>query len=1122
MTHFFEHTPQSTDEVNQVENLATEVTEAFDKVEDVLFEDNSINASITSSIGDLDNKYIKEYVPNNGWINNYNQTLYFPSNSQSASLDLYPSMGVEDLNTVSIHNLTSPSTNYIYKHSGILETDTDFTFVDRKVILGFAPSSSDTLTITYKGFNTTTPEDNDSWPFELKYNVLQIKQYDNSLIKEFEVDSEENTYTVSGYDFKSLCSVHIQNIVDNKPQDLNKYVTIYADNVRLDTYNIEITNNFIRFNCDEDITSPIKIYVANASLSRLIECLYRLFYAHDHGSNGGQGVNHNSLLGLYENTDVIKYQVTNKSNYDHPQYFNREGYITDGTVYNNAILGDLLLASTSEGNRKNNLDANSVKLIFGEYNSGTRLYHNSSEDCLWLDSISKDGVKLVTPKDKKALSINDHSFVDTTYISSDSNKALKLTLKSDKEEELGIFKLTRKITKNNETIDDDKAKLISYASEFSLSTIKSQLTIDNGAKISFGSPSIIDLVLNESGLHFKGEEGQLTDISTVNFDIPVKANQMSIKHLDAEETHLTETQKIVFGLTNHEDTSSQYVNYKDDKLNIKTNNSVTFASNGRRTGISLDNRQFIYTATPQGFPILDSVEYTDLFFETKRATYFIDSDYNYVPGVTSLHTVPRSSIYCDSSFVNNVSITYDETLTNGLILSNNNKIFAQRDLSENISTILQSNTGVVVASSYNPVGPIINYGKITAKTFIAEGNKETEAGFYGNIIVPINNRLTINGTTEFNSDITFNKAVTFTDKVTAKTIDAENITTNTLYVKDKATYNNIEVLEELRFNTMLQTNRVANSEFEGTVQFNNNITMPDSNNFFVLGNKDIEDTRTSSGLYLSHKEVRLGTNGVVSSGKYFASKGTPSGNGDSTGGYSFASTNGTLDGDTGLFCEGHIEEQNNSDLVFRIDGVEKGRFLKETIDITALDLTGKEKAIVTLDMLLNQITSLSSDTLNRVYPIGSIYENSIDGRNPSVLLEWPSSVWKRYAVGRSIMGASGTGVGETVDDYLNLPAGLNTLAAGSKFGDYVHKIILGELPNHGHSKYPFNKFTSRASESGKSSINAEDYNIVDREYSVGQMDEKDWEDATEQKVGSDLPHNNTHPIIITHVWERIG
>lgn len=1104
MTQFFEHTPQSTTVVNQVENLATEVTEAFNKVEEVLYQDNQKNASINSSIGDLDNKYIREYVPERGWINNYVQTLYFPTNSQSASLDLYPSMIVEDLNTVSVHDITNPSVTYEYKHSGILENPTDFTFVERKIIVGKPPSDTSTLNITYKGFNTTTPDDDSDWPFELKYNVLQIKQYDNTIIKDFDVVENSGVFTTSGYDFKALCSTFIQNVINNNPQDLDKYVAIYNEGERLEVFNYEITNTYVRFAYDGTITTPIQIYVANASLGKLIECLYRLFYAHDHGSNGGNGVNHNSLLGLYENTDDITYQSTNKSNYDHPQYLNREGYIQDSTVYNNGMLGDLFLSSTSNSNRKNNLEANSVKLVFGEYSSGPRFYYNTSDDCLWLDSISRDGIRLITPQEKKALSINDHSFVDTQHISTTTDKALKLALKTNTDEELGVFKLTRKIVNDEVTTDDDKAKFLSYASEFSISLIKESLSISSNGKISFGDPSIINLVLEEDGLHFKTEaEGQLTDISKVNFDIPVVAEKITVKHLDAEELHITDTQKIVFGGDSHTDTKTQFINYSDDKLNIKTTNAVNFYNNGRRTGITLDGRQYIYTATSQGFPILDSVEYTDLFIETKRDVYFIQSDYTYNPGVTSLHSVPRSNVYSDTNYVNNIRIEYDETLTNGLLLNNNNKIFAQRDLTENISTIIQSNTGVIVASSYNATGPSITYGKITAKTYTAEGNKDTDAGFYGNIIVPLNHRLTINGTTEFNSDILFNKPVTFTDKLTANTIDAQVINTNELNVTDKATYNNLEVLEELRFNTLLQTNRVANSEFEGTVQFNNNITMPDSNNFFILGNKDIEDDRKVTGLLLSNKEVKLGTNGVVFSGKYVAGKGTPSGNGDTTGGYSFASTNGVPDGDTGFFAEENIEEQNNSDLVFRIDGVEKGRFFKEDIDLDAMDLNGKEKSIITLDVLLDQLNNITRATLEQVYPIGTIYSNSTDSRNPKILLNWSESVWRKYAIGRSLLGSSGNGVGEQVDDYLTLPSDLNTLAAGAKYGDYVQTLEVEQIPPHAHAVATGNSVTGNT-------LFAHNYGGTTSKVN-----------KTEE-VGGGLPHNNTHPIIITHMWERIG
>ena len=1114
MSEYFNHEVQSTDQANQVENLASEVDLAFTALEDDISKNNNHNASIGSSIGDLDNSYIKEYVPLNGWINNYQQELYFPRNSQEASLDLYPSYTTNDLNSVSVVNLTNPSATYTYKLNGVLQSESDFTFVDKKVVFGKTPDDSESLVITYKGYNTT---DNSEDSFDLRYNVLQVKQPDNSIVNEFNYSSSGNTFTVSGYNFKDMCSEFIKNLIDNEPQDLAKYAAIYSDGVRIQTSSIEITNQFVRFITEDPIGNTVKIYVANASIGGLLQSIYRLFYAHDHGSNGGQGVNHGDLLGLYSNTydeagnPTIQYQTSTKTNYDHPQYINREGFIQDASIYNNAMLGDFLLSSTSNGNRRNNLDSNSVKLIFGEYSSGHKMFYNQNDDCLWLDSVSRDGLKLVTPDDRRALSINDHSFVDTRHISSNTDNALKLSVCSDSDEELGVFKITRKLLSDGSATEDDKAKFIAYASEYSFEMIKDTLTIAEGARISFGDPSVIDIVKEADGLHFTSNiGGSSTGAATVYFDIPIQVDQATVKHLDAEEVHLDATQKIVFGTVTHEDVPTQYINYENNSLNLKTTKGVNFKNNGRLTGISFDDRQSIYTSTPQGSSIVDTVEVTDLYIETKRDTYFLKSGYTYTQGITNLQSVPRSDVYVDTLNGSNVEITVDEANTNGIILNPNNKIFAQRDAQNNMATVLNSNAGVIVTYSYTPGSPL-NYGKITAKEFYAEGNKDTSAGFYGNFTIPVNHKLVVNGETQFNSDIIYSKPVTFTDKVAANNIEAVDIKVNTLSVLERANYeelvtNNLEVIEDFRFSTMLQTNHLANSSFEGTVQFNNNVTMPNGNARVIIGDPDIEDERNNSGLLLSKDQVRLGTNGVVAAGKVMAGKGIPSGNGDTSGGFAFATTTGLPDGDTGFFAETNIELQNGSDLVFRIDGEVKGVIPKEDVDLEALSLAGKEKVLVTVEQLMSQVAMLSSNVLEKVYPIGTIYQNTVDGRNPSILLDWTSSVWRRHAVGRSIMGASGNGIGEQVDDFLVVPAGLNINAAGTKFGAYTHKLVKEELP----AIRPEIKLGDAITSGETTTISSGGglTNLVDTQ--------------SFQPIGNDVPHNNIHPIIIDHVWERIG
>lgn len=1118
MSQYFNHTPQSTNVANQVENLAQEVDQAFLAVEEEIFKDNQANASIGSSIGSLDNKYIKEYVPNKGWINNYQQNLYFPRNSQESSLDLYPSYVTADLNTVSVTNLTVPSKTYTYKLNGILQSDTDFTFVDKKVVFGKAPANNESLKITYKGYNTTTPTDDNDWPFELKYNVLRIKQSDNSIVNEFAYTASGNTYTASGYNFKDLCSTFIKNVIDNNSSDLSKYVTIYSNGERINTTSIEITTSFVRF-ITEDILGPtIKIYVANASVGHLIECLYRLFYAHDHGSNGGNNINHGDLLGLYTNTydsngnPIIQYQSSTKTNYDHPQYLNREGFVSDGAIYNNSMLGDLLLASTDSSNRRNNLNANSVKLVFGEYASGHKLYFNQNDDCLWLDSISKDGLKLVVPDDKRAISINDHSFVDTQYVTSTTNNALKLTVKADNDQQLGVFRLTRKLITDNISTDDDKAKFLSYAAEYSFNLIKDTLTIADGAKISFGDPSVIDIIKLADGLHFTSDlDGVGTGAATVRFDIPITAHKASIDHLDATEIHLTENQKIVFGEEDHDATSVQSISFENNKLTVKSIEAVNFKNNGRSTGLSLDNRQFIYTSTPQGSYVADTVEPTDLYFETKRDTYFIKSGYTFVQGVTNLQNLPKSNIYCDTVVTENVSVNFDENVIKGILLNQTNKIFAQRDEQNNISTFVQSGSGLIVAASYNPTGPVINYGKITAKEFYAQGDSTSTAGFYGNVIIPANHKLTVNGLTEFNNDLIFTKPVEFKDAAVFKTLNADDITTKRLTVTEKATYEelvvkNVEVQNELRFNSMLQTNPIANSRFAGTVEFGNNVKITNDSTF-IIGDSDIESTRATDGLLLSSNEVILGTNGLVAAGKILAGKGTPSGNGDTTGGFAFASSTGLPDGDTGMFAERNIDSQNDSDLVFRIDGAERLRIPKTPVNLDTEDLSTRMNDVVTVEMLLSQIQDMSSLVLDRTYPLGTVYENSLDSRNPSQILNWPDSVWRRYAVGRSLIGAEGNGITEKIESSLTRLPSLDLMTAGAKGGDYVAGLAIENLPPHDHD---MGESSYHGWIGNRNGVSRDD---IPNTYGTGRRT---------GMTGGGVPHDNLHPVVVTHIWERIG
>ena len=117
---YFTHTPRPLSDANQVENLAIETEEAFLKVGTDMFSEAVVSASIGSSIGELDNKYVREYYPGKGIIENYVQELYFPVHSKEASLELVPDTTINSWNTVVMKNRLDPAQVYTYKHDGLL------------------------------------------------------------------------------------------------------------------------------------------------------------------------------------------------------------------------------------------------------------------------------------------------------------------------------------------------------------------------------------------------------------------------------------------------------------------------------------------------------------------------------------------------------------------------------------------------------------------------------------------------------------------------------------------------------------------------------------------------------------------------------------------------------------------------------------------------------------------------------------------------------------------------------------------------------------------------------------------------------------------------------------------
>lgn len=164
-----------------------------------------------------------------------------------------------------------------------------------------------------------------------------------------------------------------------------------------------------------------------------------------------------------------------------------------------------------------------------------------------------------------------------------------------------------------------------------------------------------------------------------------------------------------------------------------------------------------------------------------------------------------------------------------------------------------------------------------------------------------------------------------------------------------------------------------------------------------------------------------------------------------------------------------------------------------------------------------KITDSKTETINAVYPIGSIYM-SVNDTKPSTLF---GGTWERLE-GRFLIGAGTNMRTNTNESFGSLGVGEPEFTNGERGGQYYHKLGIDEMPEHHHDT---NDWTMVANKDGVKiptnfgakciGINAEDTNIVPNIKATKNEDGNATGDS-----GGGKAHSNMPPYLAVYMWKR--
>lgn len=648
-TNLFNHNaiPHNSN-VSPVESLATEVSEAFSRLEQIIVSDNII-PSFSKIIGD----YILLDVNFHGFDTDLTETISLVGRSS----DIVLSSDV--LNILSVSYLDTITGEEVYLEEKA--TSQEFSDVNQFKVFGrvihlSGEFSADTIKVAYRGIkkefgnlklkpNIITNEDG-------QYELTLEQESGNSYFIDFERDLPSNLNKLFG-DYS---------INPEKVNLMIKTLEGYSNVEYLDVY-VQGTRLYFTLVEELDDIYQAVVYVNNISISEFLEAFYREFITHSHAKDGNEDlISHSNLVDLYKNTNTIFYKDTNLVNYEHPQYLNREGYNpTLTSVYENALLGDLLLSSkiNSIDQDYKTLLKNSNSIMFGDPIRGTRILYDSEKEALnILTGNGLHGIEITVAKDKKALIINSNSYLQET---------------EDKLEIKGA---------------NGRVKIQGYYEEilgagYTESVLETD-NIENASLIKTDEIKAENIIVGNNNIKNEGENILIEredDTVDTGLYIKVKTHAEDLKATDFNATtiHLEEGDQIKTDDNNYITKGDHGLDIVTDALNIKSSSRKNGLVLGKPDSLTTN----IYSADYLGNAA--TLNDTDLYIEPSNGsevyliknadepikygntTYIFKETENGMKTVSNLKDWFRATLHVGSQTADDITLeTSDEVKKNGL------------------------------------------------------------------------------------------------------------------------------------------------------------------------------------------------------------------------------------------------------------------------------------------------------------------------------------------------------------------------------------------------------------------------------------------------------------------------